>query len=195
MAVEDTAQVIVKSFANHKVTLLDTDNNRRISFAPQEEKTFTAKQIRDLHWKKGNSYILRNYLCVKNEELAREIGVPDDMVEYWYTAKDINDLISKSGNLDEFKDALEFGPEGIRETLVDKSIETEVKDYDKREAVKELTGKDVDTAIKAKNDMEADKEAKPKSTRRASTAKKKTTTSTRRSSTTAKKTTTAKKSE
>ena len=62
-------------------------------------------------------------------------------------ADNIANLI-RNGSLDEFKDFLDFAPAGAIDILKDLSVQLPLNDYDKRHALQEMTGFDVDAAIK-----------------------------------------------
>ena len=53
----------------------------------------------------------------------------------------------REGSLNEFKDALDFAPEGVKEMIKDLSVQIPLNDFSKRQALKEMTGFDVDAAI------------------------------------------------
>jgi hypothetical protein len=69
------------------------------------------------------------------------------------TEEQIIDLI-KTGSLDAFLDCLDFAPVGVIDLLKKFSVSVPLADYDKRQALKEKTGFDVDIALK---NMIADK--------------------------------------
>lgn len=68
-------------------------------------------------------------------------------------------------------DALEFGPKGIQDLLVDRAVELKIPDTNRRKAIQEITGIDVNKMIGFKEQVEAsdDKTAEPPHTRRCST--------------------------
>ena len=50
--------------------------------------------------------------------------------EYSWTQQDVDNVLL-TGSLDALKDALEFGPEGIRQLIVDRAVELHVPDNNK----------------------------------------------------------------
>jgi hypothetical protein len=60
--------------------------------------------------------------------------------------KDIIDLID-NGSLDAFLDCLDYAPIGVIDLIKKFSVSVPMKDYDKREALKNKTGFDVSKAI------------------------------------------------
>ena len=141
--------VRVRSLVNHKVVFKDEDTHRRIVFNPYEIKVLPVDMLRRLNYSHGGAVLLRNYLSVEDDELAREFGVPEDMVEYKWTREDVDKCL-QSGSIDELLDALDFGPEGIKETIVSRAIELKINDVSKREAITNKTGRNIDSIINLK---------------------------------------------
>lgn len=151
MTVNDTQLIEVQNLTESTVTFNDNDAGlkRRISFNGYETMKLPAGMLRRLNFSRGGSVLLRDYLSVKNRELAKEFGVTDDSFEneYNWTKDDIHEALTK-GSLDELKDALDFAPEGVIETIVEVAIAERINDMAKREAIFEKTGRNVDQAIK-----------------------------------------------
>ena len=94
--------------------------------------------------------LLANFLQIEESaNLMRNV-----QPEYYMSEKDVEKLI-KEGSLDEFLDALDFAPVGVIDLIKKLSITVPLYDMQKRPALKNKTGFDVDAAIK--HDME-DKE-------------------------------------
>ena len=112
--------------------------------------------------------------------MAQEFGVDvDNTPEYNWGRKDVIDALNNP-NIDVLLDALDFAPDGIKQLIADVAVETEVADVNKRKAISDKLGIDVDAMITNKNlaaQKAEEKEEKPAHRR---TAAKKTTTSTRR---------------
>lgn len=188
--ISDATKVDVQNLVDHIVVFTDADNHRRYSFQPFEKKTVAAGVLRQLNYSYGGSVLLKNFLSVKNADLAKEFGVdPDETIEYNWTEKDVDNLLT-SGSVDELLDALEFGPEGIQNLIIDKAVETKLNDMEKRKAIFDMTGKDINQMISLREQSETKSEDSdaPKKARRV--AKKKTTTKStgRRTNTSTKKT-------
>jgi hypothetical protein len=68
-------------------------------------------------------------------------------------------------SLDEFKDALDFAPAGVKDLIKKFAVEVPLNDVAKREAMKEQIGFDVSAAIEIKKEAEAPEkgEVKPDS--------------------------------
>jgi hypothetical protein len=61
----------------------------------------------------------------------------------------------KHGTLDEFLDCLDFAPEGVIELIKKYAVELPLDNYEKRQALKNKTGFDVDAAV-ANSGLEPD---------------------------------------
>ena len=67
-------------------------------------------------------------------------------VFYTWTAKDVDKCLLY-GSLDELLDALDYGPEGIKDTLAQRAVELKINDVSKRKAIQEKTGKNITSMI------------------------------------------------
>lgn len=149
MTVQDTDMIKIRNIMDHMVVFKDEETHRRIVFQPYEEKKISADILRRLNYSHGGGVLLRNYLCVENDELAREFGVSPDTIEYKWTRKDIdNCLLNES--LDCLLDALDFGPEGIKDMIVQRAADLQLNDIAKRNAITEKTGSDINSIINLK---------------------------------------------
>ena len=59
-----------------------------------------------------------------------------------------------NGSLDALKDALEFGPEGIKQLIIDRAVELRLPDNNKLVAIQEFTGRDVGRMIRLDTELE-----------------------------------------
>lgn len=126
------------------------DTGVRRSFAPGETKQISLQELEKLSYIPGGNALLANFL-----QLEKNSGVLQNVEpEYHMTEKDVIDLI-KTGSLDEFLDALDFAPQGVIDLIKKLSVTVPLYDMQKRKALKDKTGFDVDAAIR--HDME-DKE-------------------------------------
>lgn len=122
--VNDGTLVPVRNMVDHKVVYVIPELNRRVVFEPFQEKKILAGELRTLNYSVGGEVLIHNYLCVKSKDLRTEFNIPSDMVEYDWTLKDIHRVLEDLNNpIDELKDALDFGPEGIRELIVDCAVD------------------------------------------------------------------------
>lgn len=147
MTVQDKALIEVQNLTDHLVVYKSFDGIRQV-FQGQQIKKIRAEELRQLNYTRGGSRLLREFLSVKNQELAREFNVTDDAFEneYNWTVKDVNELL-QSGSLDRLKDALDFAPDGIIDLIVDRAVKLRISDVNKRKAIAEATGKDINSMI------------------------------------------------
>lgn len=169
MAVTDEKLIPVRNLVDHTVVFRDDETHQRIAFNPFEVKKLKAGLLRRLNYSYGGNVLLQDYLSVRNKELAKEFGVSEDTVEYDWTEKDVEELLL-NGEEDALLDALDFGPQGIVDLIVDKATELKINDVLKRRIISDKTGIDVNARIQ--NQEKLDKatgkqdEAPKKATRR-----------------------------
>lgn len=152
---EDKELVEVRNLVDHMVVYKIDELNRRVVFNPFETKKVPVDELRRLNYQHGGQILLHNYLCVLNDELRQEFGIDPTMVEYDWTIKDIDAALTSSP-IDELLDALEFGPEGIKNMLVDRAVQLKIPDTNRRKAIQEITGVDVNNMINFKEQAETD---------------------------------------
>lgn len=161
--VPDETVVPVRNLLNHRVAyVLDSGVRRR--FAPNATINIEAKELRELSYQPGGTELLTNYLSVGNANLAQEFGVDPDTVEYNWTEQDIVDAVT-TADTDVLLDALDYAPEAIKSTIVEKAVELEIPDNNRRAAIKNATGADVTKMIEVKHAYDdtsvADEDSKP----------------------------------
>jgi hypothetical protein len=139
----------------------ETNNVRRFS-GQQLRKDITAGELRSLYGTKGGRVLIEDYLGIKDRELAQEFNISTDVFdhEYSWTQKEVDEVL-QTGSLDALKDALEFGPEGIKQLIIDRAIELRIPDNNKLAAIQEFTGRDVGNMIKLDVELENPKEETP----------------------------------
>jgi hypothetical protein len=89
---------------------------------------------------------MANFLQIQSVEATENLGIHTEP-EYNMSEDQIVNLI-KTGSLDAFLDCLDFAPVGVIDLLKQYSVSIPLADYDKRQALKEKTGFDVDVALK-----------------------------------------------
>lgn len=142
---------------------------RRV-FSPGETKRITFNELEALSFIPGGKEIIANYLQVRSAQVLEELNVHTEP-EYFMDRDQVIELI-KTGTLDQFMDALDFAPAGVIELIKTLSVELPVDDFNKRKAIKDKLGYDIDAAIKnSVKDDSADEAATPviSERRRAST--------------------------
>lgn len=130
------------------------------TFQPGETKRISFKELEKLTFQSGGQMIVNNYLLIKDTEPLQDLNVRPEP-EYYLTEPQIIELI-KEGSLDQFLDCLDFAPAGVIELVKDLSIKVPLSDYQKRQALKDKIGFDLDAALRhieeEKAEMRADSE-------------------------------------
>lgn len=167
-------KVLVQNLADHDVVYLDNDGGveRRIIIKPQQQIELPREMVERMQYDQGGYVLLRDYLSVKDDDIKRAIGVPDDQIEYNFTRDDVLDLL-KNNKVDSIADALDFGPQAIVDMIVDEAVNLPVNNREITALITEKTGKNVETMIKLKEELAADVEeqdTEPKTGRRVQVA-------------------------
>lgn len=151
--VRDDATIEVRNLVDYMVVYkIDEDHIRR-EFSPGEVKKVKAGELRKLYYTSGGGDLLKNFLSVKNAELASEFGVSSDTIEYNWTVSDIDKALLTEP-IEVLLDALDFAPDGIKETIVDRAVVLKINNMDKRKAILEKTGQDITQKINFKEALE-----------------------------------------
>lgn len=154
MTVDDNTKVEVRNLVGHETGYSVPELHVKRRFEPFETKRVEAEELRKLHYRKGGRIMLHEYLSVQNDELRKEFDIPEDQIEYDWTAYDVQNLLL-NGDEDSLRDALDFGPAGIVELIERMAFDMKIPDVNKREIIKEMTGKDVNKQIELKTQEEA----------------------------------------
>ena len=131
--------------ASHVSYRIPEDGIRR-SFAPGETKEISYQELEKLTFQPGGMMILTNYLQIIEQEALNAFGIKTEP-EYHMSEADVANLI-KTGTLDAFLDALDFAPVSVIELIKKLSVDIPLMDMNKRKALKEKTGFDVDAALR-----------------------------------------------
>lgn len=132
------------------------DDGIRREFMPGETKRISFGELEKLTFQSGGQSLINNYLLIKEAEAIKDLNVRPEQ-EYYLTEPQIIDLI-KNGSLDAFLDCLDFAPSGVIELVKDLSIKIPLSDYEKRKALKEKIGFDVDAALRHLEEEKAEEE-------------------------------------
>ncbi len=89
--------------------------------------------------------MLEQFLQIGEEIVTSNLNVHRE-VEYDMSENQIRDLLLR-GSLDAFLDALDFAPLGVIDLIKSMSVSLPLTDLNKRRALKEKTGFDVDKAL------------------------------------------------
>lgn len=135
----------VKNRSSSVVVYRIPENNIRREFAPGETKKIAFGELEKLTYQAGGRELLENFLQIVDEAVTSDLNVHRE-VEYDMSEAQIKDLLL-SGSLDAFLDALDFAPIGVIDLIKTLSVQLPLTDLNKRRALKEKTGFDVDRAI------------------------------------------------
>lgn len=115
-------------------------------FAPGETKQISYDELAKLTYQPGGRNIIDKYLYIEKKEITENLGVTRE-VEYDWDEARIKQLLT-SDTLDQFLDCLDFAPQGVLEIVKKMAVELPLSDFDKKKALKEKTGIDVDAVYK-----------------------------------------------
>lgn len=150
----------VKNRSSSVVVYSIPEDGVKRTFQPGETKRISFKELEKLTFQSGGQMIMNNYLLIKDTEPLQDLNVKPEP-EYYLTEPQIIELI-KEGSLDQFLDCLDFAPAGVIELVKDLSIKIPLSDYQKRQALKDKIGFDLDAALRhieeEKAEMRADSE-------------------------------------
>ncbi len=150
----DTDRVKVRNLTDQYVIYRDPDTNYRVEFQPHQERELQVGGLRKYFTMKGGRIILQNYLSVENDELRDEFEIPADQVEYdWDRDKIVSVLLNE--DIAVLKDALDFGPDGIKDQIASLAVELRIPDNNKREAISNALGISITNKINLADQMAA----------------------------------------
>ena len=130
----------------------------RREFSPTETKKISYEELEKLSYQPGGVAMMTNFLQIQDAPATDSLGIVTEP-EYYMSEQQIVDLI-RSGSLDAFLDCLDFAPVGVIDLVKKYAVSVPLADYDKRQALKEKTGFDVDAALKNIAAEKAEEEAK-----------------------------------
>lgn len=119
-------------------------------FSPREQKkNIPFEELEALSMQPGGAKLLHDYLFVQDTKIVEEllnVNVEKEQPEYLMTEKELIEWMPRA-TIDEFKDCLDFAPEGVKDLIKKYAVELPINDVLKRNAIKEMLGFDVDIAI------------------------------------------------
>ena len=139
------AMYTVRNRSTSMVVYRIPEKGIRREFMPGETKTIAYQELLDLSYQAGGRELMVNFLQIQSPEATRELNLRTE-IEYNYSEADVQNLI-KNGSLDAFLDCLDFAPVGVIDLVKTYAVSLPMTDYEKRKALKEKTGFDVDKAI------------------------------------------------
>ena len=135
----------VKNRSSSVVVYRIPETNLRREFEPGEIKRVSFGELEKLTYQPGGRELLENFLQILEEEVTTDLNVHRE-IEYDMSEAQVRDLLL-SGSLDAFLDALDFAPIGVIDLIKTMSVQLPLTDLNKRRALKEKTGFDVDRAL------------------------------------------------
>ena len=129
------------------------DSGIRREFQPGQTLKISSEELEKLVYQPGGTVLLSQFLQIIDLEALDKFNIKTEP-EYHMSEQQVIELI-KTGSLDAFLDALDFAPIGIIDLIKRLSVDIPMVDIQKRQALKQKTGFDVEAALK--HDME-DKE-------------------------------------
>ena len=162
---KDKCTVYNKS-AGHVVYRLPELGLRRQFYPREVKKDISVNELEKLAQTPGGRKLILNYLMVDDKEILEYLINGRVEPEYWIKEEEIDNWMSTC-SLDEFKDALDFAPEGTKDLIKAHAVSLPLNDMSKRVALKEQLGFDVSKALDLTVDEEKKEEVKP--TRRVQT--------------------------
>lgn len=138
--------VNVTNRSNGSVVYRIPEMNVRREFNRQETKRVPYKELEAVAAQAGGRELLYSCLLIENADALHEALNIQEEPEYWLTEGKIPEWIN-SCSLDEFKDALEFAPTGVKDLIKRYSVTVPLNASDKREAIKDILKFDVSKAI------------------------------------------------
>ena len=118
----------------------------RREFMPGESKKVDFDELEKLAYQPGGRELMAEYLIINAEEALDELGIHREP-EYWMNEQNVINLL-QNGSLDEFLDCLDFAPAGVMDLIQKYAVSLPLNDFNKRKALKDKTGFDVDAALK-----------------------------------------------
>lgn len=136
----------VKNRSSSMVVYKIPETNLRREFAPGETKKIPFGELEKLTFQSGGRELLENFLQILEEEVTTDLNVNREP-EYNMSEREIRDLLL-TGSLDAFLDALDFAPIGVIDLIKTMAVSLPLTDLNKRRALKDKTGFDVDSALR-----------------------------------------------
>ena len=128
------------------------EDHVRRRFMPGETKRISYEELLHLSYQPGGREMMANFLQIQSTGVPKSLGIKTEP-EYYMSEQDVINLL-KTGSLDAFLDCLDFAPAGVIELVKKFAVDLPLADYEKRQALKNKTGFDVDAAV-ANSDREA----------------------------------------
>ena len=174
MIKEDTIYLVKNRSAGQVVYTIPEWGVRR-TFAPGETQKVAYKELEKLTYQPGGKELLISFLQIQSEEALQSFNM-NVQPEYHMSEAQVVELL-REGSLDAFLDCLDYAPTGVIDLVKKYAVELPLSDFNKRKALKEKIGFDVDAAIAhdlADKDPEPEGDAEPAKKTDAGTGKRRT---------------------
>lgn len=152
----------VKNRSSSIVVYSIPESNLRREFAPGETKPIPYGELEKLTYQSGGRELIENFLQILDEEVTSDLNVNRE-IEYDMSEDDVKKLLL-SDPLDNFLDALDYAPIGVIDLIKTLAVALPLTDIEKRRALKEKTGFDVDAALKHVEEEKVEETAKTNTT-------------------------------
>lgn len=136
----------VKNRGASTVVYKIADKGIRREFKPGQIMNISSEELEELTFQPGGTLILSQFLQILDLEGIQAVRIKTEP-EYHMDEAAVAKLIT-SGSLDAFLDCLDFAPIGVIDLVKKLSISIPMVDIQKRKALKEKTGFDVEAALK-----------------------------------------------
>lgn len=130
-------------------------SNKLREFFPKETKKVPYAEIEEVSAQPGGRELLYNYFYIEGAGIVEEALNIKPEPEYYITEDKIDEWMT-SVTLDQFKDALDFAPDGVKDLIKVHAVSLPLNDMAKCKAIKAQLGFDVMQAIKNEQDTLAD---------------------------------------
>lgn len=145
---KETCNVTNRSTGNVVYKIQDPDLVRRRVLTPGETiRDVPVVELERLMQIPGGKELFLGYLAVDDMEVLASLTNQEIPLEYWFTTERLPGWMQNC-TLDEFKDALDFAPDGVKDLIKTFAVSMPLNDFSKREAIKTQLGFDVTVAIK-----------------------------------------------
>lgn len=143
--INQTDMYNVKNRSSSVVVYSIPESNLRRTFAPGETKRIPFSELEKLTYQPGGRELIANFLQIMEEEVTQDLNIHREP-EYNMSEAQVRDLIL-NGSLDAFLDALDFAPIGVIDLIKSMAVTLPLTNLQKRKALKDKTGFDVDKAL------------------------------------------------
>jgi hypothetical protein len=117
----------------------------RREFIAGESKMIPYEELVWLSYQPGGRNMMSNTFLIEEVKATKELNIHTEP-EYFMTEADVINML-QNGSVDELKDALDFAPTGVVQIIKDQAVALPIYDMRKRQAILEMTGFDVTSAI------------------------------------------------